>query len=604
MDSFLTKEEISNQFVALVEPLEPFFSKKNLGRLKLGSHGTVYTESTREVEAFLRPLWGLGPFLTSAEENVLLAEYLQGITAGTNPDSPFYWGTVTDYDQLIVEMASLSLFLLLNKEKTWDQLTEKEQANLHQWLIQVNEREIPRNNWHFFRILVNVAMKKCNMSYSQQQIESDFMVVEEFYQKNGWYCDGEETQFDYYISFAIHYYSLVYARFMAEEDPERVAVIKERATFFAQTFKHWFDAKGEAIPFGRSLTYRFAQVSFFSALVFADVEALPWGEIKGLINRHMKNWWAQEIFSTDGLLTVGYHYENLIFAEGYNGFGSPYWALKSFLLLAVPADHPYWQAQEQPLTIDERFLAVPESKNFYQYNRELTHLQAFPAGQFVQFQNHPHAKYSKFVYSTVFGFSVPKQDYWYYEGAYDNVLALAKDGHYFRSKGLDTHFAILPDRIVHEWNPWSDVSIVSTIVPLETCHVRIHEIETKEALRAYAGGFSAPYTSELPVAEGGVAEVASPIGLSRIEGLLGFEEAAIVRTEPNTNLFYPRTALPHVVANISPGKTVLVSLVAGLLPEEQMEKPTIEISNEQVKVQQNEKRIEVALGTRRKAWKN
>lgn len=546
----------------------------------------------------------MGPFLTSAEENVLLAEYLQGITAGTNPDSPFYWGTVTDYDQLIVEMASLSLFLLLNKEKTWDQLTEKEQANLHQWLIQVNEREIPRNNWHFFRILVNVAMKKCNMSYSQQQIESDFMVVEEFYQKNGWYCDGEETQFDYYISFAIHYYSLVYARFMAEEDPERVAVIKERATFFAQTFKHWFDAKGEAIPFGRSLTYRFAQVSFFSALVFADVEALPWGEIKGLINRHMKNWWAQEIFSTDGLLTVGYHYENLIFAEGYNGFGSPYWALKSFLLLAVPADHPYWQAQEQPLTIDERFLAVPESKNFYQYNRELTHLQAFPAGQFVQFQNHPHAKYSKFVYSTVFGFSVPKQDYWYYEGAYDNVLALAKDGHYFRSKGLDTHFAILPDRIVHEWNPWSDVSIVSTIVPLETCHVRIHEIETKEALRAYDGGFSAPYTSELPVAEGGVAEVASPIGLSRIEGLLGFEEAAIVRTEPNTNLFYPRTALPHVVANISPGKTVLVSLVAGLLPEEQMEKPTIEISNEQVKVQQNEKRIEVALGTRRKAWKN
>ncbi|MEA4830885.1 MAG: DUF2264 domain-containing protein, partial [Enterococcus thailandicus] len=427
---------------------------------------------------------------------------------------------------------------------------------------------------------------------------------EEFYQKNGWYCDGEETQFDYYISFAIHYYSLVYARFMAEEDPERVAVIKERATFFAQTFKHWFDAKGEAIPFGRSLTYRFAQVSFFSALVFADVEALPWGEIKGLINRHMKNWWAQEIFSTDGLLTVGYHYENLIFAEGYNGFGSPYWALKSFLLLAVPADHPYWQAQEQPLTIDERFLAVPESKNFYQYNRELTHLQAFPAGQFVQFQNHPHAKYSKFVYSTVFGFSVPKQDYWYYEGAYDNVLALAKDGPYFRSKGLDTHFAILPDRIVHEWNPWSDVSIVSTIVPLETCHVRIHEIETKEALRAYDGGFSAPNTIELTVAEWGVAEVSSPIGLSRIEGLLGFEEAAIVRTEPNTNLFYPRTALPHVVANISPGKTVLVSLVAGLLPEEQMEKPTIEIRNEQVKVQQNEKRIEVALGTRRKAWKN
>ncbi|MGH2233356.1 DUF2264 domain-containing protein, partial [Enterococcus faecalis] len=90
----------------------------------------------------------------------------------------------------------------------------------------------------------------------------------------------------------------------APEDTARVAIMKERATLFAQEYKYWFTQPGVAIPFGRSLTYRFAQVSFFSVLVFADVEALPWGEIKGLISRHLQQWMNKDIFTTDGLLSV------------------------------------------------------------------------------------------------------------------------------------------------------------------------------------------------------------------------------------------------------------------------------------------------------------
>ena len=44
----------------------------------------------------------------------------------------------------------------------------------------------------------------------------------------------------------------------------------------------------------------------------------------------------QRYFTTDGLLSVGYDYQNMVFAEGYNGPGSPYWAFKTFILLAVP----------------------------------------------------------------------------------------------------------------------------------------------------------------------------------------------------------------------------------------------------------------------------
>lgn len=593
MKSYSSRNELNNLFVSLMNPLKPFFDGK--GKLKFGSHGTVYSETAREVEAFLRPLWGFGPHLVFENDNELLEYYMDGIVSGTSPNSDYYWGDVTDYDQLIVEMASLSTCFLLNKEKMWDRFSDIERYNIHRWLIFINNKDIPRNNWHFFRILVNLSMKQCGMSYSQEMIDEDFNTINSFYKGDGWYYDGEETQYDYYVSFAIHYYSLVYMHFTEDEEPERASIIKDRATQFAQTFKYWFDGDGEALPFGRSLTYRFAQVSFFSALVFANVEALPWGEIKGIISRHFSNWMDKEILTSEGLLTVGYHYENLVFAEGYNGFGSPYWSFKSFILLAVPDSHPFWDAQEMPLRVEKRTKSSPISKNFYQYNKDLSHLQAFPAGQFVRNQNFPHAKYSKFVYSTKFGFSVPKSDYQYYEGAYDSTLAVSKDEYFFRPKNLDTDFSIQEDRIVHVWNPWSDVTIKSTIVPLDNCHVRIHEIKTIDKLNALDGAFSIPFHGVIPETIGITAEAKSEIGTSRIDGVEGYSSSGIERLEPNTNLFFQRTMLPYLKAEIEPGTHCLISVVYGLMPDEIVEEPNILFENNHVIIHQKNKVVRIQL---------
>ena len=589
---FESYSEVKQGFEDLFAPLVPLFSKNNPGRLNLGSHGTVYTKATSEVEAFLRPLWGLGPYAT---QNVTetLETYLQGIIAGTDPTSPSYWGDVQSYDQLIVEMASLSTFILLNKEKTWDCLTKQEQENLHRWLIQVNHCEIPPNNWHFFRVLVNIAMKQCEMTYSQVMIEEDLNRIDRFYLGDGWYCDGVETQIDYYVSFAIHYYSLLYTRFMPE-DELRVAKMKERATIFAQTFKYWFTQEGVALPFGRSLAYRFAQVSFFSALVFANVEALPWGEVKGIISRHLHWWMQQAIFTPEGRLSVGYAYEGLIFAEGYNAPGSPYWSFKTFILLAVPKSHPYWQAKAQPIQIAEPQLASPVSKNFYQYNDSQCHLLSFPAGQWINYQSHASSKYSKFVYSTHFGNSVPKSNYWYYEGAYDNCLALAEDDHYFRTKACDQAYEICEDRVVHEWAPWEDVQIKTTIIPLKNAHVRLHEIETKRKLIAYEGGFSIPITpEEAHQVTTNQAQIKSTFGCSEITAITGFTQAGIVRTEPNTNLCHPRTHLPHLKTTLSSGHHRLISVVSGYLPGERVAMPVIMQEQDQMTIEQEGKIIKI-----------
>jgi hypothetical protein len=590
---FLTKSDFKEAFNELTKPLQTHLKNDRPGHLDLGTSGSVYDKDRQEVEAFMRPIWGLGPLLTSSDSS-LLADYLKGIVEGTTPDSPNYWGEILDFDQLIVEMASLSTMILLNPEKVWQRFSKTEQQNIHDWLIKVNDHTIPRNNWHFFRVLVNLAMKKCQLPYSPQQMEEDLAILDSFYVGKGWYYDGVETQADYYISFAFHYYSLVYCHFMEEEDSKRVVVMKERAAKFAQSFKYWFDATGRALPFGRSLAYRFAQCSFWSALVFANVEALPWGELKGLISRNMHQWFDQDILNQSGVLSVGYAYENLVFAEGYNAPGSPYWACKSFLLLAVPDNHPFWEAEALPLKIVDKTLAAPESRNYYQYNESLTDLQAFPAGQFVNFQSHASAKYSKFVYSTNFGFSTPKSNYWYYEGAFDNCLALAEDEHYFRTKGLDDEYQILQDRIIHRWSPWEDVQLTSTIIPLENCHVRIHEMVTKRKLTAYEGSFSVPFDSTQKIARD-TASCRSAIGTSTITNIIGFNEADVVRCEPNTNVLFQLTKLPYLKTTLVPGKHRLISLVSGVVPKETLLTPTIQLEGDNLIISQKDKNMRLHL---------
>jgi hypothetical protein len=82
---------------------------------------------------------------------------------------------------------------------------------------------------------------------------------------------------------------------------------------------------GAAIPFGRSMIYRFAVIGTFSALVLADVAPpapLEWGHVKGLILRHFRSWSGNpDIFRSDGTLTIGYGYDNMNMAENYNAPG-------------------------------------------------------------------------------------------------------------------------------------------------------------------------------------------------------------------------------------------------------------------------------------------
>lgn len=81
--------------------------------------------------------------------------------------------------------------------------------------------------------------------------------------------------------------------------------------------------------------------------------------MKGLIVRNFNWWLGQKMFDRDGILTIGYCYPQMYMAERYNAPGSPYWGMKSFLLLALPDDHPFWSAEAAPIPALERLKPMP-----------------------------------------------------------------------------------------------------------------------------------------------------------------------------------------------------------------------------------------------------
>ena len=140
------------------------------------------------------------------------------------------------------------------------------------------------------------------------------------------------------------------------QDRARAAQFKERAREFAKHFQHWFADTGSNVPYGRSLfIYRHCAAAFWGALAVADMEALPWGVIKGLYLRCLRWWSTQPIARNgDGVLTLGYSYPNQFICERYSSAGSPYWAMKAFLPLVLPANHPFWTSTELPIDLNSR----------------------------------------------------------------------------------------------------------------------------------------------------------------------------------------------------------------------------------------------------------
>jgi hypothetical protein len=563
-----TRADLARAVLAFYEPLKPWYSEGN-ARLRLGVGGVHYGSAAAEMESFVRPLWGLVPLLAGGFAFEDAARFVEGLANGTDPDHPEYWGDVGPFDQRMVEMAGLSLALLVAPEQLWAPLTDDAKGRLARWMLSINDHPMPDNNWLFFRVLTNLALRHVGQDWSPEAVTASLERIDSFYIADGYYRDGDKYQLDYYTPMGMHFYGLMVAKCAGDLFPEHAARYRERARLFAADFQHWFANDGAAIPYGRSMTYRFVQAAFWAGCAFADEEVLPWGRIKGLLLRHLRWWGTQPIAERDGVLSIGYSYPNLLMSEAYNAPGSPYWALKSFLVLALPQEHPFWRAEEEAPE------ALPGGRMLAQAGGFITRRTGEDAVMLTGGQNGwEHrgcdAKYSRFAYSSAFAFSVasdataPDRADW---SAIDSGLTVSRDGLAWMSRSRLTEAGIDAGMAWGRWQPDELLTIDSWLdFAGPGWHVRLHRITSTTPLHVAEGGFSIDRTGDGHQTPEDWMQIGAGRGfvrtLSAVSGIVdltGIRKAMIVRAAPNTNLRFPRTFFPRLSTTLAAGTNWLAT---------------------------------------------
>ncbi len=581
-----------------IRPLKNHYSSGG-ARLVLGEHSAPYGKRDVALEGYARVLWGLGPLLAQRNDTLPLWAQTeintwadltrQGLIHGTNPEHTEYWGDPEDYDHKFVEMAAIAHAILLAPQTYWYPLAEEEQRNVCCWFSRINGKRIYSNNWISFRILVNIMLYKLGMTYLLAQIQADLKIFEENYEGDGWYHDGHPGQKDYYIAFAMHFYSLLTAVYMENEFPDYAAALKHRSAAFFRDYIYFFDDQGRSVPFGRSLTYRFAHTAAFAAMAYAGV-SVPMGQLRKLLLDNLRYWCEQPIFDRDGVLSIGYCYPNLCMSEMYNTDGSPYWGLKSFLILALPAHHRFWiKPAENPARERQKYLS---RANMIAVGEGESHRLLYPAGHFGADAGNADAKYQKFVYSSVFGFSVTRGNR-IQSGAYDNTLVATEAGEdFWRVRRNCTRFEASMTHTRSLYSLMPGVMVESVIIPLEVGHVRVHYLRTNRAIELADGGFAIPKEDGFVGFETGTVtrtdksiHCSLPWGQAGCACLDALGKAELISPFPNTNLIHGLTAIPTLRYTAEPGECWIAGFFYGAESQTvSLQDPSIHVTNDKIRL--------------------
>jgi hypothetical protein len=570
-NKFETKEDVQDAFNTLFEPLVSRFTD-GCARVQFDGSGAIFDRAAIDLEGFARPLWGVVPYVLGGGEFKHWDLYVKGLENGTNPKHPEYWGDVGSFDQRQVELAALGFALFYVPEHLWEPLSEEGKKNVSTYLLAGRNGEYPGCNWKFFRVLVDLGLQKVGVEVDQNMTEEYLTDLEKAYVDEGWYRDGvnkgEMLRIDYYNPFAMHFYGLIYA-IANPKDTRRAELFQKRAKEYASQYIHWFDDEGAALPFGRSLTYRFACGSLWGAFPLAENEALPWGVLKGLYLRHWR-WWAKQpmMRMDEKVLPVGYSYPNTLMSEMYNSQGSPYWAFKHFIALALPSEHPFWTAKEEPMPEfkNPATMSVPGMiSTHYTGNTNVLSSGAERVGMPSVAE-----KYGKFAYSTRYGFSVEYDERRFHMAVFDSMIAFSDDDAHFRVRERCTVAKAAPDLLYSKWNPWKDVEVETYLYVSGQWHVRVHKVTSPRELSTIEGGFCIPRLdfnkTEEVVTSTSASATANTDDNLEVSGILDLShnrQPRVHKPEGNTNLIIPRTVVPQLQGTV-PANTPTTFITAVL----------------------------------------
>ena len=243
--------------------------------------------------------------------------------------------------------------------------------------------------------------------------------------------------------------------------------------------------------------------------------------------------------------------------------------MKAFGSLAARADHPFWTADEEPLEPLDAPVTIGDAGQVI--TRDADHaviLSARPAAP-LDFPEQCAAKYRKFAYSSVFGFSGDVADMF---GSIhtDSMLALI-DAEGNRRVRLGIEAAGVEDAMTWStWHPWPDVRVDSVCWAIDASrHGRVHRVRTGRDLTGIESGFAIGLDTPGDLlgdgvrTDDGLAMITTSRGVSAIVELDGTTPRRPITRNlaVNASLMHPRTAVPALSGVVAAGDHTIACIV-------------------------------------------
>jgi hypothetical protein len=336
-----------------------------------------------------------------------------------DPAHPNYWAEPPKDKptQRTVESALVAIAIMRLGNDFVAKLTPQQRTNVQNWLASCTIIPERANNHAWFTALNQAARLELSRTFKEFKGDEEWMLADLKAMdalapvgEDGWYSDHpQQPVFDYYNFWTFGNFPLFWSRVIGHRYPEWDKIFNGRVKEFLQKAPYFFASNGAIPLYGRSLSYRW---DVLSPMVLGYEMGL-WphspGLLKKIVRTNLQWWWdmgaydeklgkIRETLTPDGSKDV---------TEAYIDNGHPYWCMQAFSMFAIPANDPFWTAEEEPLPVEKgdyaiRFegpkMLVTGTKASGQVKWALAH-------NFMR-REYYRDKYVKFVASSHFPFNV------------------------------------------------------------------------------------------------------------------------------------------------------------------------------------------------------
>ncbi|WP_062527415.1 DUF2264 domain-containing protein [Demequina rhizosphaerae] len=314
-----------------------------------------------------------------------VARLVRAIAAGTDPGSPERWPHPAETGQVLAEMGGLALALRVLG--AWDR--DAWPANVRDryvaYLHRAAEVPVPPNNWRLFRLAIMDQLRAFDAATPAHArvARDDATAVDALYRGGGWYSDGGDHAFDYYNSYAFHFYGPVMLHLGATDAWGPPAWLdrdtaRERLRAFVPELEALLDPDGRPVAFGRSLTYRFATATALATAALLDAYPGNPAAAQARATACLRGFVEAPGVLRDGVLQPGWRGRDPSLLQDYSSTASSLWAGKLFAGLLLPAGHGFWGTADDaaPTATSTRLLLQRGDTDVALYNHASSALQS------------------------------------------------------------------------------------------------------------------------------------------------------------------------------------------------------------------------------------